>query len=401
MNLISQPDAISPSKLGPESWYRVDGIDLLRGLAILLVLMNHINMMLRGAKIPYTRGWPIQLTYSLVWNGQFAVQMFFVVSGFLITATALRRWGSLAEVKPKDFYRLRFARIFPLLAMLLALLSLLHVLHVQHFVVAPKAGGLPRAILAALTFHINWLEAKTVYLPPCWDILWSLSVEEMFYLFFPIACVVFRRTRYLVIPLSFFIIAGPIARNSEFNHNAVWREYSYLGGMNAIALGCLVALLLHGRTMRQLVSWICLALGAILLVFSLCFSIRAYIWGLGRNGLNMTILAFGAALLIAFFAERGWRAPKLFYPLLLAGKRSYEVYLTHEFIVILLFVVFMALGKPAHGIAALFAITIILGVAVGALVARCYSEPLNRRLRRRFSEGAGRLGSVVQDDRIF
>ena len=397
MNIVSVPDATLQSNTGPKSWYRVDGIDLLRGLAIFFVLMNHINMMLRGAKIPYTKGWPIQLTYSLIWNGQFAVQMFFVISGFLITATTLRRWGSLAEVKPKDFYRLRFARIFPLLALLLALLSLLHILHVEHFVVDPKAGGLPRALFAALTFHINWLEAKTVYLPPCWDILWSLSVEEMFYLFFPIACILFRRTRYLVIPLVLFIIAGPFARNSAFNPNPVWREYSYLGGMDAIALGCLVALLLHRRTMSQLLSWVCLGLGTILLVFSLCFSIRAYIWGLGKNGLNMTILAFGAALLIAFFAEREWHAPKLLYPLLLAGKRSYEVYLTHEFIVILLFAGFMALGKPSHGIAALFAITITLAVIVGAFVARCYSEPLNQKLRRRFSEDAGRLGSVVED----
>ena len=77
------------------SWKRLDGVDLLRGLAIFFVLMNHVNMRLLGAKVPYLKGLPLQLIYSLVWNGQFGVQMFFVVSGFLITSTTLRRWGSL------------------------------------------------------------------------------------------------------------------------------------------------------------------------------------------------------------------------------------------------------------------------------------------------------------------
>ena len=54
-----------------------------------------------------------------------------------------------------------------------------------------KAVGLPRALFSALTFHLNWLEAKTGYLPANWDVMWSLSVEEMFYLFFPLVCLVF------------------------------------------------------------------------------------------------------------------------------------------------------------------------------------------------------------------
>ena len=77
------------------SWQRVDGIDLIRGLAIFFVLMNHVNIRLLLAKVPYTQGIPKQLVSSLVWNGQFGVQMFFAVSGFLITTISLRRWGSL------------------------------------------------------------------------------------------------------------------------------------------------------------------------------------------------------------------------------------------------------------------------------------------------------------------
>jgi peptidoglycan/LPS O-acetylase OafA/YrhL len=89
----------------------MDGVDLLRGLAICFVLMNHVNMQLLGAKVSYTQGLPRQLVSSLVWNGQFGVQIFFVISGFLITSTTLRRWGSASSVNLLDFYRLRFARI--------------------------------------------------------------------------------------------------------------------------------------------------------------------------------------------------------------------------------------------------------------------------------------------------
>ena len=104
-------EAANPAR----SWSRVDGIDLLRGLAIFFVLMNHVNMQLLFAHVPYTRGLPKQLVSSLVWNGQQGVQIFFAVSGFLITATSLRRWKSLDRVSVGDFYRLRFARIAPLL----------------------------------------------------------------------------------------------------------------------------------------------------------------------------------------------------------------------------------------------------------------------------------------------
>jgi peptidoglycan/LPS O-acetylase OafA/YrhL len=105
-------------------WKRLDGVDLLRGLAIFFVLMNHVNIRLLIAKIPYTAKIPALLVPSLVWNGQFAVQIFFAVSGFLITSTTLRRWGSLSNVNVRDFYRLRFARIAPLFILVLLVLSI-------------------------------------------------------------------------------------------------------------------------------------------------------------------------------------------------------------------------------------------------------------------------------------
>src|ERR1700683_3860236 len=107
-----QPRAIQVTR-------RLDGVDTLRGLAILFVLMNHVNMRLVIDKIAYAVVLPRQLLTTLVWNGQRGVQVFFAVSGFLITSTSLRRWGTLDRVNVGDFYRLRFARIAPLLLALL------------------------------------------------------------------------------------------------------------------------------------------------------------------------------------------------------------------------------------------------------------------------------------------
>ena len=361
---------------------RVDGIDLLRGLAIFFVLMNHVNMRLLSAKVPYTQHLPDQLIYSLVWNGQFGVQMFFVISGYLITSTSMRRWDPPESISIKAFYLLRFARIAPLLLLLLLLLSSLHLAHVSGYVIPPKTGGLGRALLAALTFHINFLEATRDYLPANWDILWSLSVEEMFYLFFPVIARLLRRRNLLIALLLLFVIAGPFARAKVFNPNPVWREYSYLGGMDAIALGCLTAMLLPARRLPK-ASIVCLCvIGSALLLFSLGFSIQAYRLGMGRNGTNMSVLAVGVALVVATATQSCWPAPRLLSPLLILGQRSYEIYLTHMFVVMALFACFLHLGANVRAVPWLFLSALVSAGTLGWLVARIYTEPINRWLRR-------------------
>src|ERR1700722_18633843 len=245
--------AVSTIRSG--TWKRLDGIDLLRGLAIFFVIMNHVNIRLLGAKVLYTKFLPAQLVHILVWNSQLGVQMFFAVSGFLITSITIRRWGALSDVRLRDFYMFRFARIAPLLLVLLVILSGLDFAHVHNFVVTAKTGGLGRALLAALTFHVNVLEARRGYLPGNWDVLWSLSVEEMFYLFFPLVCRVFGRGKLFIGILLAFVVLGPFGRTVFAHGNEIWQEYSYLGGMEGIALGCLTALISRTRFSRNMI-WV-------------------------------------------------------------------------------------------------------------------------------------------------
>ena len=363
---------------------RVQGVDVLRALAILFVLMNHVNMRLRIARIPYTEGLPEQLVASLVWNGQRGVQIFFAVSGFLITAMSLRRWESLSRVNVRGFYLMRFARIAPLLLLLLGVLSGLHLAQVEHFVVSAKTGGLPRALLAALTFHVNVLEARRGYLPGNWDILWSLSVEEVFYLFFPLVARVFGRSKLFVVVLLGFVALGPFARTVFTHGNEMWKEYSYLGGMDAIALGCLTALVVSRIRFRRIAVRVAWTVGVALLVFSLCFSLTGDAWGLERTGLDMTVVAVGTCLVIAAVAQSRWKAPRMIAPVLRLGERSYEVYLTHMFVVFVAFGLFVRAGKPMWAVPGLFIGVIVAAGFLGEVVARFYSEPLNRLIREKW-----------------
>ncbi len=137
---------------------------------------------------------------------------FFVISGFLITGLSLRRWGSLGGVDIGSFYRMRFARIAPCLLLLLLILTALHLAGAADFVIHPERASLGRALLAALTFHVNWLEGHHGYLPGGWDVLWSLSVEEAFYLVFPLAAVLLRSERLFLLMLVALVIIGPCNR---------------------------------------------------------------------------------------------------------------------------------------------------------------------------------------------
>ena len=346
------------------------------------------------AQVPYVSEAAKPLIASLVWNGQFGVQIFFAVSGFLITSTALRRWGTLSHVNVRAFYLLRIARIAPMLLSLLAVLTALHYANVRSFVVPAKVGGIGRALFAALTLQVNVLQAHRGWLPANWGVLWSLSVEEMFYLFFPIIAWLFGRKAFFVPILLCFVASGPFARTIFARGNDIWSEQSYLGGMDAIALGCLTALLvckmhLSTRTLRVF------AFSGAILILSILVGLRlTYVPLIANSGLDMTIIAVGTCMVIIAAAQTQWRGPRIVAPLLHLGQRSYEVYLTHMFIVFAFFAIFTHYGSPIWAVPLLFLATIIVATGVGDLVARFFSEPANRSLRQRWSDGPRQLANL-------
>jgi peptidoglycan/LPS O-acetylase OafA/YrhL len=295
------------------------------------------------------------------------------------------------------FYRLRFARIAPLFLLLLLVLSILRAAQFQDFVVKPKTGGLGRALLAALTFHINVLEANRGYLPGSWDVLWSLSVEETFYLFFPVISRMSRAGKLFVAFLVGLIFLGPFSRTVLTHGNEIWGEKSYLGSMDAIALGCLTALIVSRTRFSSPVLRILAVSGMAVVTLVLGVSNRVYSTVIGRSRLEMTILAVGTCMIIVAAAQTRWTSPRVLAPVLSLGRNSYEVYLLHMFVVSTFFDLFVSIGKPMAAVPMLFAVVTLLSGALGAVAARFYSEPMNRLLRKHSSRGD--LGSVIDEHR--
>lgn len=382
---------------------RVPGIDLLRGLCIIAVVLHHINLRIHFRDSNFGVFIGPAANRVLFWSGYYGVRVFFVISGFLITTWSLKRWNNLNQISLRKFYRMRFARIVPCLLGLLLLLSVLDRTGVHYFTINPQHTSLGRALVAALTFHINWLEARTGYLPGAWDVLWSLSVEEVFYIFFPLLCVLLRKRALIVALLFCFAVIGPFARIHGFND--LWADYGYLSCMDGIAFGCLAAMIAVKIRLSDR-SKLSLAVGgALLCIFIDVFRTTASRLGLYKIGLDVTMLEFGTALLLIAlqlrFEEKSGTSSSLTKTaapsskiasirralwhstgfLRWFGRNSYEVYLTHMLVVWPMVIAFQHFQLNINFAPLWFLATTALAGAGGYLVARFYSEPLNHRIR--------------------
>src|SRR4051812_14152265 len=85
---------------------RVPGIDVLRGAAVILVVLHHIHLRFQIRHYDVASLLPKPVAQVLFWSGYYAVIAFFVISGFLITSLSLRRWGALGGISAPAFYRL-------------------------------------------------------------------------------------------------------------------------------------------------------------------------------------------------------------------------------------------------------------------------------------------------------
>lgn len=363
------------------------GMDLLRGFSIVLVVLHHIGLRVPLGKTALVDVLPKKLLTALNFNGYEAVFIFFVISGFLITRNALQRSGALARIELRAFYARRFSRIAPCLVLLVAVLSALHLLGVHDYVIAREGQSLPRAIVAALGFHLNWYEGRTGYLPGNWDVLWSLSIEEVFYLAFPIICLLSRRTWVLAAMLAVLALSLPWT-HAALAGNEIWQEKAYLPGMAAIATGVLGALAVH--------RWPHPPRGVALGLF-IAGSVGLYLvmvegrllWQAMRDGYLLVLTGSALALVEASAWSRSfWTRWRGLGWLRSWGRLSYEIYLTHMFVVYAIVRVYKTTGGDiTHGYL-WYLPALPMCWALGKLVDICVSTPTERRLRASLLPGA-------------
>ncbi|MEQ1505314.1 MAG: acyltransferase [Myxococcota bacterium] len=357
----------------------VPAIDALRGVSVALVVMHHVAIRLPLTKSHAADWLPERLLLALNWNGGEAVQLFFVISGFLIASRTLDRDGAPAQVRPVPFWKRRFARIAPPLALLIVVLSTLHLLGVPHYVIDGPNQSLAGAIVSASTFWLNWYEGRTGYLPGGWDVLWSLSIEEVFYAAFPVVLWAVRREWALGVSMALFAATLPVT--VHWAEGEIWREKAYLPGMSAIACGVAAAVVARALAANPRRDRAMVGVGAVLVASILGWGDLVYpVLGAPAYLVNMV----GAALIcVGGSGMAGPRPAAWTAPLRWLGRWSYEVYLTHMFVVFAIVDLYAAIGwgKPEGAWA--YPAALAGSAAVGVAFGKAWSVPADRALRAR------------------
>ncbi len=373
-----------PTPISSVPLARNTGIDLLRGVSILLVLLNHIGLRIRLVQGVLAAYLPEQVLDAINFNGYEAVFLFFVISGFLITSHALVRWGRLGGIDARAFYVRRAARILPCLLVLVALLAALDLLRVPGYVISEPGQSLPRAIVSALGLHLNWYEGMTGYLPANWDVLWSLSIEEVFYLGFPLVCLLLRRDWLLAPALAVLAASLPFSLAALVG-NPIWHEKAYLPGMSAIAVGVLTAMLTARWTPHTaLLPRILLVVAGLGVPGVMLF--EEQLWPFLHNGTLLVLVVLTALLILAFHwlsaLAPGWTIPGTAW-LRSFGRMSYEIYLTHMFVVLTVVELYKRFGGGPRWGLLWYPPAIAAAWALGWLVTRFFSVPAEHAVRAR------------------
>ena len=360
-------------------------IDVLRGISILLVLIHHFN-------IPYKLhdtflGIQIlgeSLSTLIARNGNYGVTMFFVISGFLITQHTLQRSSSLAQINLKDFYIRRIARIIPCLVLLVAMVTVLGSLGLKPFMnQAPNDIEVSYAltVFSAFTFWMNILIIENGWVNYALGVLWSLSVEEVFYVAFPVLCVPLGRGKGFILFLLAVICYAPYFRSLHFGEESGAYLYHYFSSFDGIAIGCITALIVQKYSgvllHKNLIIGIVAALMIALYFYAPIKEVST--WGISAFALLSAVLMF-------CFAQNPQAQTQSFFGKIMVwiGQRSYEMYLFHLIILGLFKVLYFPKETlPAEKLM-LLPIYFILVFVLSWAIEKYYSTPLNRVIRQKF-----------------
>ena len=297
-------------------------LDSVRGVAILMVLFYHALASQFG--VGSFTGLP-KMLISIAAPGWAGVNLFFVLSGFLITGILL---DSKARANYyKRFYLRRALRILPAYYAVLLLVALLRRYALQE-------GQVPSWKFLALS--AIYLANVTVLfgVPMQYAVLWSLAVEEHFYFVWPVVVRNFNRRAIAVVAIA-VVVATTVARILTFQSGHYDSYHGYFTWLvaDALALGALLAVLLRGRLgtrdgLKQIV--LLLFCGSALLVMDKPLHQHWFGGMLHLNALNFLCAAIVGSVLWVGTGPWKWIVNR---PVLrFFGEISYGLYLIHMLI---------------------------------------------------------------------
>jgi peptidoglycan/LPS O-acetylase OafA/YrhL len=272
-------------------WPALDG---LRAIAVLLVIGYH--------------------AIDIIPNGFIGVDIFFVLSGFLITSLLLREADETHGIRLLDFYRRRVQRLYPALLLVCIAIALLAVALQRHVSAVVSGAG------ASIFYFANIWEysGHNTYLL---QHTWTLALEEQFYLVWPLGLLlVLRNRRWLILLIAVWIgveLADGLAGNS------VLHTYVRAAGL---PLGCLLAWAARSERVRALARILCLpALAAIIVIACVPVNLNAWLDGWPVSASALLAMPVVLALTSPSIATTALSARWLQW----IGKRSYGLYLWH------------------------------------------------------------------------
>ena len=358
VNTAVAADAAAPADVPGDVGRRVRGhmpvLDGLRGLAIAVVLAHSVSIYQKHA--PSTL---LRILYFVQAPGWVGVQLFFVLSGFLITGILLDTRGRPHALR--TFWIRRTLRIFPPYYALLLLVT----------VVVPHLPAAPAPLLIGLqdrawywAYLSNWVQPWGLEMPAL-SHTWSLAIEEQFYLVWPLVVFALAERSLLRACLALAVGALLVRAGLLFFHQSGVAVYEYaFARIDALTLGAACALVARRpewldrvarHIPRTLVACAALLLG--MWPFTRGFNMfNPWVQIVGYGVLSVFFAAFllAAVLWPTAFVARVLSAPWLRW----VGKYSYGIYLFHGPISVALAPHFSPTfnqGTPAAALGALLA----------------------------------------------
>jgi peptidoglycan/LPS O-acetylase OafA/YrhL len=301
--------------------------------------------------------------------GGLGVTIFFVLSGFLITTLMRTEYDKRGRIAFGSFYMRRLIRLMPPLVIIVTVAWLLSAMGLieGHF----SLTGLLSALFYFGNYHV--IAHDFTGMPGGMGIVWSLAIEEHYYLLYPpLAALLLhlRRPGISALILGFLCLAVLLWRYWLVLHDA---NLNYImmatdTRVDAILIGCGLALWLNPwldplPATRQSLQWFLAAASVSVLIFTFVFRDEFF-----RLTLRYTLQSLAIAVLLYLAVAHADRRPFSWLgarPLVYIGSISYTIYLSHHLIL-------LALAKhwPQGGWLGL--------TTVGALLTLCVAEPMRR-----------------------